>query len=51
MSRRLICPCGQLLVGEDDDELVAVAKQHLADRHPDMGPDPYTRDEILAFAL
>lgn len=48
ITRRLICPCGAVLEGESDDELVARAQAHLGERHP--GRD-YTREEILALAL
>ncbi len=47
---RLRCPCGVLLTGSDEDDLVRTARGHLAEEHPRMGSDPYTRDEILAFA-
>jgi hypothetical protein len=45
---RLRCPCGELLVGTTEDELVEVAQTHLADLHPDRD---YTRDEILFMAF
>jgi hypothetical protein len=46
----LVCPCGERLVGEDDDDLVAKAYAHLAERHPDL-VDEYTRDDILALSF
>jgi hypothetical protein len=46
-ERTLRCPCGTLLVGRDDDDLVALAQAHLAAEHPGR---EYTRDEILFLA-
>jgi hypothetical protein len=43
----LICPCGAWLEGADEDELVEIARQHLAEEH---GGREYTRDEILFLA-
>ncbi len=45
---RLRCPCGELIQGEDEDDLVEKANEHLATVHPDHGG--YTRDEILFMA-
>ncbi|MGW0039488.1 DUF1059 domain-containing protein [Gordonia sp. NPDC003376] len=47
MKTRLTCPCGEMLRGEDEDELVEKVQKHLADNHP--GHD-YSRDEILFMA-
>jgi len=47
-ERTLRCPCGTLLVGRDDDELVERAREHLAAEHPDR---EYSRDEILFMAI
>lgn len=44
MSVKLMCPCGEQLVGSDEDDLVEKAKRHLADNHPDKN---YSREEIL----
>lgn len=46
-GRTLRCPCGALIAGRDDDDLVARAREHLALAHPDR---EYTRDEILFLA-
>jgi predicted small metal-binding protein len=43
----LQCPCGEMIVGEDEDDLVAKAQAHLKEKHPGM---EYTRDEILFMA-
>ncbi|NDK91863.1 DUF1059 domain-containing protein [Gordonia desulfuricans] len=47
MKTRLTCPCGEMLRGEDEDQLVEKVQKHLADNHP--GHD-YSRDEILFMA-
>lgn len=45
----LDCPCGERLVGRDEDELVEIAFAHLREAHPALA-DEYTRDHILALA-
>ena len=47
MKKNLLCPCGDMIVGEDEDALVEAAQKHLADKHPGM---EYSRDEILFMA-
>ncbi|MDO8212587.1 hypothetical protein [Conexibacter sp. CPCC 206217] len=47
---RLDCPCGERLVGRDEDELVERAYEHLRADHPQLA-DEYTRDHILAMAF
>jgi hypothetical protein len=47
MKRNLNCPCGETIVGSDEDDLVEKTKAHLAANHP--GHD-YSRDEILFIA-
>lgn len=47
MKTRLTCPCGELLRGADEDELVEKVRAHLTENHP--GHD-YSRDEILFMA-
>jgi predicted small metal-binding protein len=46
---RLQCPCGELLKGEDEDDLVEKAFEHLRDKHPELAGE-YTRDHILFMA-
>jgi hypothetical protein len=48
-KKRLQCPCGELLVAEDEDALVVKAEEHLAQEHPDLA-DVYTRENILFMA-
>ena len=50
MKTRLQCPCGELITGEDEDDLVQKALQHLAHKHPELA-NTYGRDEILFMAF
>jgi predicted small metal-binding protein len=34
--RAIDCPCGHRLEGENDDELVRLAREHVDSHHPDM---------------
>lgn len=43
----LNCPCGEQLTGDTEDDIVAVASAHLAEKHP--GRD-YQREDILFMA-
>ena len=47
MKTRMQCPCGTLIAGATEDELVEKVQAHLAEAHP--GRD-YGRDEILFLA-
>ena len=47
MEMVLNCPCGEVLEGKDEDELVEVAQAHLREAHPGR---TYTRDQILFMA-
>jgi len=47
MKTRLTCPCGEVIRGEDEDQLVELTQAHLAEAHPGM---EYGRDEILFIA-
>ena len=44
---RLSCPCGEMLKGDDEDDLVEKAQAHLRDKHPGL---EYDRDAILFMA-
>jgi predicted small metal-binding protein len=46
---KLRCPCGELIVAEDEDSLVEKANEHLEQEHPQMAGD-YTREQILSMA-
>jgi hypothetical protein len=45
----LRCPCGELIRGEDEDDLVDKAMGHLREKHPDLA-DVYEREHILFMA-
>jgi predicted small metal-binding protein len=47
MKTRLTCPCGATIQGKDEDELVELTQQHLAEVHPGM---TYDREQILFIA-
>ncbi len=48
VKKRLVCPCGMIIRGVDEDDLVVKAQQHLAEQHPGR---EYTREDILAISL
>jgi hypothetical protein len=47
VKTHLTCPCGEAMVGRDEDELVELAQKHLSEAHPGM---EYGRDAILFMA-
>jgi hypothetical protein len=47
MQTELTCPCGERIVGKDEDDLVEKAQKHLKEKHPGH---EYTREEILFIA-
>jgi hypothetical protein len=47
MKTMLMCPCGELIEGKDEDDLVDKARAHLRDKHPGH---EYTREQILFMA-
>ncbi len=47
MKTRIQCPCGQVIVGETEDELVERTNAHLYDEHDGR---TYDRDMILMMA-
>ncbi len=47
MATRLTCPCGEVIRGTDDDDLVTNAQEHLAEKHPGL---EYDREQILFLA-
>jgi hypothetical protein len=49
MKTRLACPCGQMIIGTDEDDLVEKAFEHLREKHPDMANE-YEREHILFMA-
>jgi hypothetical protein len=47
--KRIICICGKVLQGKDDDQLWAEAQAHIAADHPDL-VGKVSREDILARA-
>jgi predicted small metal-binding protein len=47
VKTRIQCPCGQVIVGEDEDELVERTNAHLYEEHDGR---TYDRDMILMMA-
>ncbi|MEV0184608.1 hypothetical protein AB0I54_35810 [Streptomyces sp. NPDC050625] len=47
MKTHLNCPCGEVIKGVDEDQLVANVREHLKENHPGH---EYTRDQILMLA-
>ena len=47
--KRISCVCGQVVEGEDDDELWEKAQAHLGTDHPDL-VGTVSREDILAQA-
>ena len=45
----LRCPCGTVLEGSTEDQIVDVSLGHLRDAHPDMA-DAYEREHVLFMA-
>jgi predicted small metal-binding protein len=50
VAKEINCPCGETVRGENDDQLVANAEEHMRERHPEM-VGTKSREEILAMAL
>lgn len=46
----LRCPCGDVLKGASEDEIVDLSFAHLKDKHPDMA-EAYEREHILFMAI
>jgi hypothetical protein len=49
VKTNLQCPCGEMITGSDEDDLVEKAEAHLADKHPDLVGE-YSREQILFMA-
>ncbi len=49
MASVIKCECGFVVRGEDDDELVRNAEEHVTREHPEM-VGTISRDEFLAMA-
>ncbi|RDI76080.1 hypothetical protein Gocc_0499 [Gaiella occulta] len=49
MPKLVNCECGEIIRGEDDDELVENVTAHVDRHHPDL-VGKLTRDDVLAMA-
>jgi len=49
MAKLINCECGQIVRGEDDDDLVAKASVHVEAAHPDL-VGKLSREDILGMA-
>lgn len=49
MGLRIVCTCGYVIQGGDDDELWANAQDHMGVLHPELVGN-VTREDILAQA-
>jgi predicted small metal-binding protein len=49
MALRIICVCGYVIQGADDDELWRAAQGHMSVLHPELVGN-VTREDILAQA-
>ena len=49
MALRIICTCGYVIQGKDDDELWRNAQAHMGVLHPELVGN-VTREDILAQA-
>jgi len=51
MARTLKCDCGEVLTGQDDEELFRQGRQHIKEDHPNLVmSDGQIRDLITAKA-
>jgi predicted small metal-binding protein len=49
MAKQIDCACGQVVTGENDDELVANAEAHMREMHPELA-GTMSREQVLAMA-
>ena len=49
MGKLINCECGQIVRGENDDEVVANAEAHMRQDHPDL-VGKVSREDLLAMA-
>jgi hypothetical protein len=47
VKTRIQCPCGETIVGQDEDDLVELTNAHLSEQHDGR---TYDRDMILMMA-
>lgn len=49
MARVINCPCGYVIRGDSDEDLLAGAHKHMEESHPDRASTPSDED-LLASA-
>ncbi len=49
MAKRIVCECGYVVRGEDDDQVVALGREHMESNHPAIAA-VITPEELLALA-
>ena len=49
MARVINCECGQVIRGENDEELVSRAQDHVNQNHPEL-VGKLSRDDIVAMS-
>jgi predicted small metal-binding protein len=49
MTMQVNCPCGEVVQGENDDELVGNVEAHIQEKHPEM-VGTMSREQILGMA-
>ncbi len=49
MAKQVNCPCGEVVRGESDDELVSNVEAHVRDKHPEK-VGSMSREQILGMA-
>jgi hypothetical protein len=49
MGKLINCECGEVVRGDDDDELVANAQAHVEQAHPDL-VGKISREDLLAMS-
>jgi hypothetical protein len=49
VARIIVCECGTVLRGRDEDELLVAARGHMRTNHPAIAPQ-ITDEELLALS-
>ena len=49
MGKLINCECGEVVRGDDDDQLVANAEAHVGEAHPDL-VGKISREDLLGMA-
>ncbi len=49
MAKVVICECGLIVRGEDDEELFEKVESHIGDHHPDL-LGTITREDVISMA-